>query len=313
MDFLTLEKARRDPETHSQDILDSGLFTLRTLPVAQPGLPRTYPAFLAVLSSNHPVHQSSITALVWPRYFPDYYDVVDKPSMSLPDELGRQSFPLMRLPVEIRLQIYKNYLVDRYSILPVDIHHKILNSGHWIKTPAEILEVSKAVRAEVQDLLRQENIFKLRICWQDNTFDGFARSCIQARGMRLNYDHIPHLKVEIYPPLQARPQDFSRIWYHVATLCHDLQWASCVRHLSIDFMEDEYAAWSLHGKARKTLNDLDSDILNIFDLFKLLRNVAKVQIHLPASLADDMSMQKLRRETMDVIMTNKSLDDESQK
>ena len=246
--------------------------------------------------------------LVYSRYLPDHYAVADKPSMSLPDEVGRQSSPFMRLPVELRLQIYRNYLVDRYSLLPADIHHKALNSGHRIKLPAEILEVSKAVRAEVQDLLKQESVFKLRICWQDDTFDGFARSCIQARGMRLNYDHIPHLRVEIYPPLQARSKDLSRIYFRVSNLCYDLQRASCVRHLSIDFMENEYAAWSLDRKPRGTLNfrynfnQLPSDILIILDQFKLLRNVAKVQIHLPASLDDNGNMQKRRHEIEDVIM-----------
>ena len=246
----------------------------------------------------------------WTRYVPKHYDTVAKSLPSHPDEVRTQPFPFMRLPVEIRLQIYKEYLFERYRLLPAEIHEMILDPRHQNKRPAEILQVSKAINAEVKDLLQQETTFCLRICWQDATFDGFVRSCIQARGKRLDYEHIEHLKIEIYPPHIDRPIDMVCIWRHVQELCEDLQRASCLQHLSIQFMENEYATWSFDGKPLETMRVHESsDILHVLDLFKLLTNVTTAQIHLPGPLNDDRSLQRMRQDVEEVMMRVKSPDD----
>ena len=89
----------------------------------------------------------------------------------------------MRLPVEIRLQVYKDYLIDRYSLSAAEIYETVLDRDHRTKRPPEILQVSKAVNAEVKDILRQEDTFTLRVCCQDATFDGLVRSCFQTKGL----------------------------------------------------------------------------------------------------------------------------------
>ena len=245
---------------------------------------------------------------------PEHYDTAAKSLSSRPDEVSTQTFPFMRLPVEIRLLVYKEYLFERYRLLPAEIHEMILDPRHRNKCPAEILQVSKAINTEVKDLLQQETTFYLRICWQDATFDGFVRSCIQARGKRLDYEHIGHLIIEIYPPHIYRPIDMVCIWRHVQKLCEDLQRASCLQHLSIQFMENEYAVWSLDGEPLETMRVYEptkrwsSDILHVLDLFKLLNNVTKAQIHLPGALNDDENLQKVRQDVEEVMMKVKPLD-----
>lgn len=155
----------------------------------------------------------------------------------------------------------------------------------------------------------------LRIWWQDAAFDGLAISCFQARGKRLDYDSIAHLRVDIYPPHLGRPTDMIRIWRHIRELCSDLQGASCVQRLFIHFMENEYAMWSVAGKPMETMNvryDFDrlpSDILHILDLFRLLINVTKAQIYLPVFLSEDTSLQESKQDTEDARMKVKSLGD----
>lgn len=57
------------------------------------------------------------------------------------------------IPVEIRLQIYRFYLIDRYTLSFTEIHEMVLDSRHRTKYSAEILRVSKKINAEVRDLL----------------------------------------------------------------------------------------------------------------------------------------------------------------
>ena len=256
--------------------------------------------------------------LTWTKYVLEHYGTATESLSSHPDEANTQAFPFMRLPVEIRLQVYKEYLAERYRLLPAEIHEMVLDPHHRTKCPAEILQVSKAINAEVTDLLQQETTFYLRICWQDATFDGFVRSCIQARGKRLNYENVRHLKIEIYPPHRDRPTDMVCIWRHVQKLCKDLQKASCLQHISIQFMENEYAAWSLDGEPLDTTKMHDptfmwsSDILFILDIFPTLTNVTKAQIHLPGPLNDNRDLQAVRQEIEEVMMKVKSWDDEHQ-
>ena len=252
--------------------------------------------------------------LTWTRYVPEHYDTAAETLSAHPDQASAQPFPFMRLPVELRLQIYKDYLAERYCLLPAEIHEMVLDPHHRNKCPAEILQVSKTINNEVKDLLQQETTFLLRICWQDATFDGFVKSCMQARGKRLDYEHIGHLKIEIYPPHIDRPIDMVYIWRHVQKLCEELQKASCLQHLSIQFMENEYAAWSLDGKPLETMHvdalsdGWSSDILYVLCLFMLLSNVTKAQIHLPGPLTDDEALQQVRQVAEEMMMKVKSLD-----
>ena len=254
------------------------------------------------------------------RCIPDHYVVADKAPSSLPIEAGRLAFPFMRLPVELRLKVYREYLLDRYSISPEEIHEMVLDRSHWTKSQPEILLVSKTITAEVQDLLRHEDTITLRICWQDATFDGLAISCLQAKCKRLDYSHIAHLKVEIYPPHRDRPIDMACIWRHVQKLCSDLQRVSCVQHLSLHFMENEYASWGINTDWEIPVpvpeyksDSSSSEIVQILDLFRIVTNVIKAQIHLPDSLREDEILQGSRRYTEEVMMRIKSLDEWFQK
>lgn len=258
-------------------------------------------------------------ALTWTRFVPEHYDVAPKSPASLPDEVGSQAFPFMHLTVDLRLQVYRAYLLDQYTPSPTQIHEMVLDPLSWNKPPVELLQLSKTVNAEIQDLLQHESTFNLRICWQDAGFDGLAMSCFKAKGMRPDFDHIGHLRIEIYPPHEDRPIDMVYIWRHVQKLCYDLGGASCIRRLSLHFMENEYSAWSFEGIAEVTMDissntdPLPSDIISVLELFKLLKNVKNAQIHLPAGLSEDMSLQKVRQEIEHAMMKIELLDDKHQK
>ena len=279
--------------------------------------------------------------LTFTRVIPDHYDT-DNESPSPLLDVDKPPFPFMVLPVELRLQVYKIYLTDRYTLSPTEIHEMVLDPRHRTKSSAEMLRVSKKVNAEVRDLLQQEKTITLRVCWQDATLDGFAMSCLQSRGMRWDYDHIAHLRVEIYPRHPDRPTDMICIWKYVQSLCFDLKEASCVQKLSLRFMENQYAAWSFYGLPLETfecLHDMETqyagwnasdgpgapytggweedrapwDILHILNLFRLLKNVTEAQIHLPLSVTDNVRLQEARKHTEEVMMQTTSLDDKHQK
>ena len=46
----------------------------------------------------------------WTRFIPDHYDSATNSPWSLADTVDSHSFSFMRLPVELRLQVYKDYL-----------------------------------------------------------------------------------------------------------------------------------------------------------------------------------------------------------
>ena len=279
--------------------------------------------------------------LTFTRVIPDHYDTdIESPSLSL--DVDKRPFPFMFLPVELRIKVYEIYLTDRYTLSPAEIHEMVLDSRHRTKSSAEILRVSKTVNAEVRDLLQQEKTITLRICWQDATLDGFARSCLQSRGMRRDYDHIAHLSVEIYPRHPDRPTDMVRIWKYVQSLCSDLKEASSVQKLSLHFMENEYAEWSFYGLPLETFECLHFmqmqyagwyagdgpgapytggwekgrepwDPLHILNLFRLLKNVKEAHIHLPLSVTENVRLQEARKYTEEVMTQTTSLDDKHQR
>ena len=77
--------------------------------------------------------------------------------------------------------------------------------------------------------------------------------------------------------------------------------------------------WSTAGEPRETLDIsygsgmVPSDVLHIMDLFRLLTNVTKAQIHLPASLTANSKLQERKLDTENVIMRIGSPDEATNK
>ena len=69
----------------------------------------------------------------------DHYRVPTMSPLPLAAIADMHPFPFMRLPIELRLQIYNDYLLDQYSPSPEQIHEKVL-SPCWTKPPIEILQ-----------------------------------------------------------------------------------------------------------------------------------------------------------------------------
>lgn len=122
------------------------------------------------------------------------------------------------------------------------------------------------------------------------------------------------------------------IWRHVRKLCYDLQEAPSLQHVSVHFMENQYATWSVAGKPLERMGagycipshftatgtgyfraPPPSDIVNILYILRLLANVTKAQIHLPVSLADSAALQEQTKTIEEVMTKIRWLDDEYKK
>jgi hypothetical protein len=152
----------------------------------------------------------------------------------------------------------------------------------------------------------------MRITWQDKKFDCLALSSFiaQQRTQRGCYDDIPHLVVEVWPPISDRPSDVFSIWRRLQQLRDDFRAAAAaprgISRFDLVFLENSIASWSdCDGKPSNWMSwiqDLDdypspwfNDIECILGLFNRLRNITEAHIYLPDSLlsADGKNM-KLR-------------------
>lgn len=183
-----------------------------------------------------------------------------------------------------------------------DVHEKLLPDV-WKDKPSPLLAINKQVRAEMFDLL-QRSPFTMRITWQDKRFDALALSSFIVQQRRREYDDIPHLIVEIWPPHPDRPIDAYYIYEHLRLLREDLRAISQVPKLDLVFLENSIATWfSDDGELPNWLGideptsaegPMYTDIGHILDLFDRLTNVGTAHICLPDSLLGDGRYQELR-------------------
>lgn len=152
--------------------------------------------------------------------------------------LGSQRPPLLRLPVELRLDIYDRCLNAVRCPRPKDVHEYPL-SAVWKDSPSPLLRVNSQIRAEVIDLLQRCPIW-MRVTWQDVKFDslGLTAYIAQKRGKE-NVD-TPNLQVEIWPPHPDRPIDMYKVWRLLRRLRNTLR-ATRNLTLRLTFLEDDIA------------------------------------------------------------------------
>lgn len=227
------------------------------------------------------------------------------------DEIGTPLFLL--LPLELRHEIYKYSIIESRRP-PAEMVHKNLLSAIWEDFPSPLFGVNKQIRAEVSDFL-QRSPFTMRITWQDKKFDCLALSSFIAQ-QRKGYDDIPHLVVEVWPPVSDRPSDMYSIWKHLQQLRNELRAVSRVSRFDLVFLENSIATWSdKNGKPRHWLDcrqepeegwsPWDNDMECIFDLFIRLANIAEAHIYLPDSLVgagQDIEVRISAQEAEEVMM-----------
>ena len=97
------------------------------------------------------------------------------------------------------------------------------------------------------------------------------------------------ITVNIHPPQRDHPADVCEIWGNMDEIIHQFHSASGFRDMRVNFLESEWAIWSVGGVARNSMGlaDDDSDIKILIDLFDMLRNETRVDFQLPPSLNHD--------------------------
>lgn len=83
----------------------------------------------------------------------------------------------LALPLELRLQVYEEYISKCSGLDIKRIHEDILPSEYSNFTLPPLL-VSKQTSEEVLDLLRRRKHNVYRITWQEAGFDGLAKASV---------------------------------------------------------------------------------------------------------------------------------------
>ena len=163
-----------------------------------------------------------------------------------------ESFPLRRLPLELRRKIYEhNLTATRYPSPEATYRTKRLFPPRDHRSP--LLQVDGQVRAEVLDLVKIWPI-PLRVTHQGIRFSSMAETCFIAQRCSRDYGSIGHLVVEIWPPHPDRPTDAIDIWRHLRKLRAELLAASRLQRISFIFADNKIASWTHNGKPLDLLN-----------------------------------------------------------
>lgn len=139
----------------------------------------------------------------------------------------------------------------------------------------------------------------MRVTWQDHKLDCLALSALIAQGRIRTHGYsrdIPHLILEVWPPVRDRPIDVYWIWRRLKLLRDKIRAAELrVSRFDLVFLENEVTSWSyLHGTPGYWISHLsefpeawtpwNSDMACILSLFNRLTKIAEAHIYLPGSL-----------------------------
>ena len=231
----------------------------------------------------------------------------------------------LSLPYELRREIYKYSIIESRRP-PAESVHKNWLRETWKDVPSPLLGVNRQIRAEIFDFL-QRSPFPIRVTWQDVKFDGLAQSAFVAQ-QRTGYD-VPHLIVEVWPPVSERPIDTLLIWQHLREVRDQLSAASRqsrIGRFDLVFLENDIAKWTsrdgtpfcwmyhipvvaMHG------GQFDNDMTCMLSLFAQGIDVAEAHVHLPDSfLADgfDLEIRALARQVEASMMSLDLMDIDSE-
>ena len=115
--------------------------------------------------------------------------------------------PLLRLPLELRSQIYGHALLDSRCPSTKDVYSNVLSAA-WKDLPSPFLAINRQVRDEVFDMLRKGPV-TLRVMGQDMKFDSIGLSCFIAHQHCTFTGDIPALIVQVWTPTPERPEETS--------------------------------------------------------------------------------------------------------
>ena len=202
-----------------------------------------------------------------------------------------QIFPFLRLPLELRRQIYRQALWNSRVPSAEDLYLRRLPDD-WKSSPSPLLQVSRQVRAETIDWVQNYPI-SLLVTHQGIHFDATAETCFIAQKCSRDYGKIRHLVIDISPPHPDRPTDAIDIWRQLRKLRKELRDLPLLRQVSFFFADNDMAAWVKNGRATSfldkpyadpsTLDWGENDVVDIMLLFQRVR-ATKAAWHLPRGL-----------------------------
>ena len=208
------------------------------------------------------------------------------------------------LPVEVRLQIYEDYLSSVFS--------RPSSAAYFSKSIREpnercdvpIMRLNRQINQEVTDFIRRLDTTTCRVTSRDAGIDPRVRWSLKAR-QHLSEVPIPRRVVlDIYPPHPDRLVDMAHIWRRVKEECDRLRALGRVSALTVRFVEDDIATWSPNRAEmwRKLVCRWDEDpsncyVRNVLAVSQRLDNISKARVILPPSLAADENLLGLAEET----------------
>lgn len=207
--------------------------------------------------------------------------------------------PFLLLPYELRCEIYRFSIIESGRPSAEQVHKNRL-SATWEDRPSPLLWLNRQIRAEVSDFLQNTPV-TIRITWQDANFDCSGQSAFIAQ-QRIGSSNLPHVIVEVWPPVSVRPVDSLRIWENLRKIRDKLsqasQVASGVSRFDLVFLENDIAQWSSLGGApwcwmcyipnmAREWSQADNDMIYMLALFAKVTNIGEAHIHLPDSLLAD--------------------------
>ena len=206
-----------------------------------------------------------------------------------PKVKASESSMLLRLPLEIRRQIYQLALVGLEFRSPsAEAIYLSRLPNDWKDPPSPLLLVNNQVHNEIVELIQRYPI-TLRVTHQGSHFDGLAETCFIAQRLSRDYSKIPHLYIDIWPPHPDRPLDMINIWRHLRKIRTKLRDLPLLKRVSFFFRDNKLATWTHDGKAHNLLDFPVScswesyDVTYIMDLFARVR-AEKSCFHMPCGL-----------------------------
>jgi len=136
-----------------------------------------------------------------------------------------QYFRMLSLPLELRENIYLEYLMD-YPVCDVDLS-------------SLILLISKQVSEEVLNVYQRRGKFTYRITHRHAGFLDLSLACLKSWGQEVDYSYLQHLIIEILPPPPGKVFSMITIVQHIRKFATNFAPKSRLQHLSVSFLEND--------------------------------------------------------------------------
>ncbi|KAL8692260.1 MAG: hypothetical protein Q9218_002676 [Villophora microphyllina] len=217
------------------------------------------------------------------------------------EQRGSPTFPLLRLPLELRRYVYEYSLWSSrapaadtiYSTVPCPLNIRLE------ARPSSLLFVSRETRHEAFAMIQGKNWpVHLHVTPAGVQFSTLAQTYFIVRKCLGLYGKIRHLVIEMWPSHPDRPVDAIIVWRHLRRLVIDLRDMAVLQQVTFRFADNEMATWTRDGKVPMLLANSDdevNDFILIAELFGRVRAVS-ASFEFPYGLARGEATVRLHKE-----------------